>query len=188
VGSPTSHPIDTPRIPPAGCAVALRGAQSPSRVRSRRPGCAVVGSAHLMIATKPTFAVIEARWRPSRSDHRRHEPLRDRLRTPAIHFARGQRGAESPSGVRSGLPGEAASRGGHTRPSGCAAPRKPRWVLIRGGLVSCAGNPLHISADPGVRRQGAGPRLVPGVLGRTSNAADVRLGRRDTWRISGAGH
>jgi GNAT superfamily N-acetyltransferase len=55
-------------------------------------------------------------------------------------------------------------------------------------LVSCAGNPLRISADPAVRRQGAGPRLVPGVLGRASNAADVRLGRRDMWRIFGGGY
>jgi hypothetical protein len=55
-------------------------------------------------------------------------------------------------------------------------------------LVSRAGNPLRISADPGVRRQGAGPRLVPGCTQRAGNAADVQLGRRDMWRIYGAGH
>ena len=61
---------------------------------------------------------------------------------------------------------------------------RPWIVADRGDLVSSAGNPLRISAIQACSaRRWSEPRT--GVLGRTSDAADVRLGRRDTWRISG---
>src|SRR6185312_13737235 len=95
-------------------------------------------------------------------------------RLPLPDFAPPRSFSHPAGGVRSrSKGGEVACRG---RPAAPAA-----------HLVSSAGNPLRISADPGGRRQGAGLSLVPGVLGRASNAADVRLGRRDMWRISGGG-
>jgi hypothetical protein len=45
---------------------------------------------------------------------------------------------------------------------------------------------------PARRRVPIGPpkleRIMPGVLGRIGNAAELRLGRRETWRTSDSGH
>ena len=62
-------------------------------------------------------------------------------------------------------------RAGHAHRAWPRPRPRPRRLRHPPTLASRVGSSLLISADPGVRRQGAGPGLVPGVLGRTGNAA-----------------
>ena len=130
-----------------------------------------------------------------RADHRqRHRARRHRDRLRRRLAARRRAGARPAR--RRDRDGPRRPPRGHRRrgrrdrvgPDGLGHRSAHRGLRRDATLVSRVVGSGPVSVDPGARWQGAGPSLIPGVFGRTGNAASGRLGRRDRWRTCDPGH